>query len=52
MGAMKERMLRGEPYIADDEDLAADSGALKRSWSATTALPSPSRSCEIGSCAS
>ena len=24
MGAMKERMLRGEPYIADDEDLAAD----------------------------
>ena len=29
MGAMKERMLRGEPYIADDEDLAADFGALK-----------------------
>ena len=24
MGEMKERMLRGELYIADDEDLAAD----------------------------
>ena len=30
MGAMKERMLRGELYVAEDPDLAADHGRAQR----------------------